>query len=181
MACGECGVGYFQPNTSSSSSGGETPQADQKLFKALGNQAEKIKFQIDSGAAITVMKATDCKDYPLVKCGYHRALRAANGTPIEDKGDKHVHLVGPNGGPAQVVRAGATNVVNNLLSVIALEDTGHRIVFGGNERYYEHKASGVRTMIARVKGEYVVEYDVIPYAQVKGKVEQGNGSGHARR
>ena len=67
--------------------------------------------------------------------------------------------------------------MNNLLSVVALEDTGHRLVIDSSERYYEHKVTGVRTQIHRVKNEYFVDYDVIPYNKT-GKT--GNGSGHAR-
>ena len=77
----------------------------------------------------------------------------------------------------QIVRAGATKVVNNLMSVVALEDTGHRLVIDSSERYYENKTNGVRTKIHRVKNEYFVDYNVIPYNQT-GK--PGNGSGHAR-
>lgn len=134
----------------------------------------KIKFQIDSCAVLTVMKETEATDYLLLKLVANRNLRAANGTVIKDIGDRHVHLLGPNGGPVQVVRAGATDVVNNLLAVVALEDTGHRIVIGSGERYYGHKVSGVRTKIHRVKNEYFVEYNVIPYSQTR---KMANGSG----
>ena len=75
-----------------------------------------------------------------------------------------------------MVTAGAANVVYNLLSVIAFEHTGRRIIIEGSERYYEHKLIGVRTKIYRVKGEYVFEYDVIPHANT-----QGNEGGHAMR
>ena len=88
-----------------------------------------------------------------------------------------MHMLGPEGGAVQVVRAGVTDVVNNLLSVVALEDTGHRLVIDAHERYYENKASGVRTKIHRVKNEYFVDYNVIPYAQT-GRAS-GNGTGRA--
>ena len=55
-----------------------------------------------------------------------------------------------------------------------------RIVFDGDERYYEHKVSKVRTKINRIRNEYIVEYDVIPYAHIKDRMP-GNGVGHARR
>ena len=76
------------------------------------------------------------------------------------------------------MRAGATDVIYNLLSVVALEDTGHRLVIDSGERYYEHKVSGVRTKIHRIRNEYFVEYNVIPYSQTK---KMGNGAGHARQ
>ena len=124
------------------------------------------------------MKRTEALDCPLLKPGYARNLRAASGTIIKDIGDRHLHLLGPNGGPVQVVRAGATDVITYLLSVVALEDTGHRLVIDSGERYYEHKVSGVRTKIHRIRNEYFVEYDVIPYSQIR---KTGNGAGHARK
>ena len=139
---------------------------------------DKIRFQIDSGAALTVMKDTEATDYPLLKPPQQRNLRAANGTPIADSGDRHVHLLGPDRSMVQIVRAGATKVVNNLMSVVALEDTGHRLVIDSSERYYENKATGIRTKIQRVKNEYFVDYNVIPYN--KSMKIPGNGSGHAR-
>ena len=180
MACRECGIevgGQVRPTrhdredyTSPSTNGVE-------LISALDDRMDKIRFQIDFGAALTVMKDTDATDYPLLRPPQHRHLRAANGTPIHDSGDRHVHLFGPDRSMVQIVRAGATKVVNNLMSVVALEDTGHRLVIDSNERYYENEASGVRTKIHRVKNEYFVDYNVIPYNQT-GKT--GNGSGHAR-
>ena len=85
--------------------------------------------------------------------------------------------MGPDRSMVQIVRAGATKVVNNLMSVAALEDTGHRLVIDANERYYENKANGIRTKIHRVKNEYFVDYNFIPYAQT-GRAS-GNGTGRA--
>jgi hypothetical protein len=175
MACGECGIEVGgqarhvvrEDNTS----------RDVELISALDTKARMIRFQIDSGAALTVMKDTEATDYPLLRPPQPRNIRAANGTPIQDKGDRHVHLLGPDRGMVQIVRAGATKVVNNLMSVVALEDTGHRLVIDANERYYENKASGVRTKIHRVKNEYFVDYNVIPYAQT-GRAS-GNCTGRA--
>ena len=145
---------------------------------ALDQTSWKIRFQIDPGASHMVMKETVTTDFPLVKPACERNLRAANGTPIKDIGDRHVHLLGPNGGSIQVVRAGATDVINNLLSVVALEDTWHRLVIDSGERYYEHNVSGVRTKINRVRNEYFVKYNVIPYSSTR---KMGNGSGHAKQ
>ena len=124
------------------------------------------------------MKQTEATDYPLIKPACNLNLRTGNRTVIEYIGDRHVHLLGPNGGPIQVVRAGATNVINNLLSVVAPEDTGHRLVIYRGERYYEHNVSGVRTKIHRVRNEHFVEYNVNPYSQTK---KVGHGAGHARQ
>jgi len=185
MACGECGIGLgevtleCEDNTSpvrDVTSEREDKTSPDQLLAALSETSRKIRFQIDSGASLTVMKESEATDYPLVKPVRDRYIRAANGTPIKDAGDRHVHVLGPDGGAVQVVRAGATDVVNNLLSVIALEDTGHRLVIDKDERYYEHKVSGERTIIHRVKNEYFVDYNVIPYAQTR---KTGNGQGHA--
>ena len=112
----------------------EDKASPDQLLAALSDTSRKIRFQIDSGASLTVMKESEATDYPLVKPVRDRYIRAANGTPIKDKGDRHVHLLGPDGGAVQVVRAGATDVVNNLLSVVALEDTGHRLVIDKDEK-----------------------------------------------
>ena len=138
-----------------------------------------IRFQIDSGAALTVVKDTETTDYPLLKPTVTRHLGAANCTPIADSGDRHINLLGPDRSVVQIVRAGATKVINNLMSVVALEDTGHRLVIDSSERYYEHKVTGVRTMIHRVKNEYLVDYNVIPYA--KTGTASGNSAGRAKK
>ena len=104
-----------------------------------------------------MVKDTEATDYPLLKPRVNRRLRAANSTPIADSGDREIHLLGPDRSVVQVVRAGATKVANNLMSVDALEDTGHRLVIDSTERYYEHKVTGVRTQIHRVKNEYFVD------------------------
>lgn len=60
-----------------------------------------------------------------------------------------------------------SGVINNLLFVYSLENTGHRFVIDSGERYYGHKVSGVRNKIHRIRNVYFVEYDILPYNQNK--------------
>lgn len=85
--------------------GGQAPLEEQSLFNALEQQSIKIKFR-------TIRW---CLPVEIARCEQRMS-------PFEDVDDRHVHLRGPSGGPAQVARAGATNVVNNLMSVIALSE-----------------------------------------------------------
>ena len=165
MACGECGIDQVYLGCPAGVTTCPAGASD-VVVGAVDQTMRKIATQIDSGAAMTVMKYTEATDYPLLKPRGLRQLRAANGTPIKDLGDRHVHLLGPDGGCVQIVRVGATDVVNNLLSVSALEHTRHRLVINGNERYYKHKVSKVRTQIHRMKNEYFVDYNVILYIRL---------------
>ena len=180
MACGECGIEVGGQVRQVSDRGDKTPPTtDVELIAALDHSSGMIRFQIDSGAALTVVKDTEATDHPLLKPTVHRSLRAANGTPIADSGDRHIHLLGPDRSVVQIVRAGAMKVVNNLMSVVVLEDTGRRLVIDSSERYYEHKVTGVRTKIHRLKNEYFVDYNLIPYAQTG--TASGNSAGRARQ
>ena len=56
MACGECGIGHVHPEAKPDREDKNSPSADEKLFAALDQTSRKIKFQIDSGASLTVIK-----------------------------------------------------------------------------------------------------------------------------
>ena len=84
MACGECGIGLgevtleCEDNTSpvrDVTSEREDKTSPDELLAALSETSRKIRFQIDSGASLTVMKESEATDYPLVKPDRDRYIR----------------------------------------------------------------------------------------------------------
>ena len=101
----------------------------------------KMRFGIDSGAAVTVIGQHVAPDYP-ARAGLKRTLRAANGAAIPEYGCKRLVIGGAWG--QGIVKAGAPGVSKNLLSVSQLVDGGNEVIFRPNGAFIRHTKTGRR-------------------------------------
>ena len=140
--------------------------ADSLAVHAVGIQKEKVRFGVDSGAALTVVQKHTGADYPLQKSVNRKVMRAANGEVIPDLGSRDLAVVGhsASGDQCQFLRATVAPVSKNLLSVSALVDAGHEVVFGPSESYYRHQKTGKKKNFQRINGVYELELELEPFS-----------------
>ena len=141
----------------------DSPQTpDEYRIQAL-NQPETVTFGVDSGAAVTVVKADTASDYPCDRSGRRKNMRDCQGNAVPDHGIKQLALKLPNGtyNFAQVTVA---PVQKNLLAVSDLVKAGHEVVFGPRKAYIKNGSTGAMTPMREVNGTFEVDYELAPYA-----------------
>ena len=82
--------------------------------------------------------------------------RAANGTPIANKGEKSLSGYSSTGSPIGITFQMA-DVTKPLGSVRAMVDAGNRVVFDKGNSYIQHKGTGMTTKIEERGGAYVFD------------------------
>ena len=127
---------------------------------AVASEKEELRFGVDSGAALTVVRSDVATDYPVVSMR-KRFLRAANGQAIPDLGNKEITL--KDGYGHRIVRTAVADVSKNLLSVSQLVDAGHEVVFSPKKSVIRHLQTGRVKEIERTNGVYEVSYQMEPY------------------
>ena len=122
---------------------------------------EKVTFGVDTGAAATVMKFRECKDYPIDE-SLAQNYTAANGSSLQGKGQRVLESV-----EGLFVRTGVSDQLRkNLLCVADMCDVGHRVVFDNDEGYYaEHKQSGQRIWFKRNGKVFDLTLKIQPYSK----------------
>ena len=170
--CGECAsqkVWHMEPDDSE-------PESTESLVKDLcaleSDVRETVRFGIDSGAAVTVINKDVAMDYPLKTDKPAMKLRAAGGNVIPHHGDKAigVHLSRPPSGrstPLRMIRTSVAGVSKNLMAVSALVDADHTVVFSKQRSYIKNQKTGEILNLERVNGVYEVEFDVVPFSELK--------------
>ena len=128
-----------------------------------------LRFGVDSGAAVTIMRKTECVDYPVDGSGSPVHYTCADGGRISDMGQRTLAIQTDEG--VRLMRTRDGDISKNLLSVSSLVDTGHRVVFDADGSYAEHKTSGRRISFARRNGIYELDLTVLPFSQSPRAVE----------
>jgi hypothetical protein len=118
---------------------------------------EKITVTIDSGAVDSVgprTMATDIsiKDTPASRAGLK--YRAANGTPIDNLGDKSIQGVTKQGNKVGMTFQIA-DVTKPLGAVRAMLAAGNKVVFESGHSYIQDKTRTIKTPIEERNGAYV--------------------------
>ena len=98
---------------------------DDRELMAVASKKEEIRFGVDSGAALTVVRSDVATDYPVTR-ERKRSLRTADGQSIPDLGSKEIMLKEPS---SWFVKTAVADVAKNLLSVSPLVDAGHEVIF----------------------------------------------------
>ena len=130
----------------------------EEIYTLDWNQdALKLVFGVDSGAAVTILKTDECSSYPL-DTSVKREFKAANKTMLKTEGRRNIDLV--SGG---LIRAEVGNVSKNLMSVADLEDAGFHVQFSGEgQRYAIHRETGQKFSFVRRGRVYDLEVAVQP-------------------
>jgi hypothetical protein len=123
---------------------------------------QKIRFTVDSGAAETVCKKTDAKNFPIIYGGNESMTKyiMPNGEIVENDGGKHLKVKTAEG-EKFIVRTQLTDVRKPLMSVSKVCDEGNRVIFEENGGFIENKKSGQRTNFLREGNVYVLEMDMV--------------------
>ena len=128
-------------------------------LNAIGE--ETVTFGVDPGAELTVIGQATATGYP--KNGHQsvKAMRDCTGKPVEDLGSKNLVLKGPLG-----MTYAATTVApvqKNPLSVAAMIDAGHEVVFRKSGSYIRNIKTGRWHSLRRVRNTYEVDFRLEPY------------------
>ena len=123
---------------------------------------ETVTFGVDSGAELTVIGQATATGYP--KNGHLsvKAMRDCTGKPVEDMGTKNLVLKGPLG--MTYTATTVAPVQKNLLSVAAMIDAGHEVVFRKNGSYIRHMKTGRWHALRRVRNTYESDFKLEPYS-----------------
>ena len=127
---------------------------------AVESETGELRFGVDSGAALTVVRSDVAMDYPVVGAR-RRSLRAANGQAIPNIGNKEITLKDSQG--HRIVKTAVAGVSKNLLSVSQLVDTGHEVIFSPKKSVIRNLQTGRVKEIERTNGVYEVSYQMEPY------------------
>ena len=123
---------------------------------------KKIKFTVDSGAAETVCKKSDAKDFPTIYGGSESLTKyiMPNGEIVENDGEKHLKVKIAEG-EKFIVRTQLTDVRKPLMSVSKVCDEGNIVVFNQNGEYIQSEKTGKKTSFSREGNVYALEMDLI--------------------
>ena len=106
-----------------------------EIMSLEGHAAERITFEVDSGAALMVIGKDVAAEYPKVQ-GHAKRMTDCQGNPVVNIGQKDLALRGPTG--RSFARVTVASVAKNLLSVSSLLKTGHEVVFSCGKSYIRH-------------------------------------------
>jgi len=143
----------------------------------FGDDFEEIDVCVDSGASVSALPKDKCMDYPLIPTAASEAGRfywSAKGEKVYDEGAKVPRCVSAEG-DFYDLNFSSCDVRRALGSVSGMIHRGKKVVFDlddgtldGNGiyscgSYIEDKATGKRTHMREVDGNFVVKMKVIPY------------------
>ena len=123
---------------------------------------ETVTFGVDSGAELTVIGQRTAASYPKSGNGSMKAMRDCTGKPVEDLGAKNLVLKGPLG--TTYAATTVAPVQKNLLSVAAMVDAGHEVVFRKDGSYIQNLRTGRWHSLRRVRNIYEVDFKLEPYS-----------------
>ena len=143
------------------------------------NVVERVRFGVDSGAALTVVSENFGMDYSIIpRSGPRRCLRSATGEAIPEKGDRHLMVRCPTAETQNVIRSTVAGVAKNLLAVVDLVDAGHEVKFSREDSYIKNENPGQKIQMVRNQRNYEVEFEVVPYTEAQAQISKsGNGLG----
>ena len=84
---------------------------DDRELMAVASKKEELRFGVDSGAALTVVRSDVATDYPVMR-ERKRSLRTADGQSIPDLGNKEIMLKDSYG--YRIVKTAVADVSRNL-------------------------------------------------------------------
>jgi len=124
-----------------------------------GGNWEKTTVIVDSGAVDSVGPPTMAMDVKVRDTPASRAglkYRAANGTAIDNQGEKVIQAI-----TKQDKKIGMTfqiaNVTKSLGSVRAMLDAGNRVIFQKGNSYIEDRSGTIKTPIEERNGAFVFD------------------------
>lgn len=138
--------------------------------RPLLNRSTKVRFGIDSGAAVSVIPECVCADYSFQTTeGTGNVYHAAGGHIIADLGSRTLYA--EVDGQFKGLRPRVGKIQKPLLSTYDLCRAGHRVVFdmenGVGKPYAEHKETGQRTRSHLRKRVWELDVQVMPHANLK--------------
>ena len=139
------------------------------LLDAKG--AYKIKIGVDSGAAVSVMMANACPDYPVqMDTQTGKPYVVASGSAIHDKG-KRQYLAVQNG-KLVAGQGRVCDVHKNLSSVFDMVQQGHKVTFDKDEHGQDtshalHKETGMKIPFQLAGRVWDMELTVVPFETAK--------------
>ena len=128
----------------------------------------KMRFGIDSGAALTVIGWHVAPYYPS-RAGLKRTLRAANGAAIPVYGCKRLVIGGAWG---QGIVKAAAGVSKNRLSVSQLVDAGNEVIFRPDGAFIRHTKTGRLMPLIRRNGVFELEVALSPFKKLNSQMRQ---------
>ena len=135
---------------------------------------------VDSGAAATVVPASQFAEYPLVPNAMGESGRVyytANGGKVRDLGTRS--LIGKIGGRRRGLRASAADVSKALVSVADMVDQGNVVVFSKDRSFAYHPKA--KEKIEFLRRNKVYEFDIEVDQYVSGGAGRSVFPGRLRR
>ena len=123
---------------------------------------ETVRFGVDSGAAVTIMRSDECLDYPILADGTTVKYKTANGGAVPDEG-RRVLVVDTDNGP-RVLRTRVGAVTKNLLSVADLVDANRTVVFDAAGSFAKNKTTGALVPFKRRNSVFETDLVVRPFS-----------------
>ena len=146
---------------------------------------EKVSVTVDSGAIDSVVPDTVAKGVPKRETNASRnglKYRAANGTPIDNEGEKQLQGYTNEGSPVTMTMQVA-KVTKPLGSVRAMVEANNMVVFDKGNSYIWDKASWTKTKIDERNGAFVFDIwipkgnsdnETVNTGRYQALMEQGN-------
>jgi len=121
---------------------------------------QKIRFGVDSGAGVTVIKESEAMDYPKQRCGGTKKMKNCSGVIVPDLGDKVLGLRYGKGN-LRFAKVTCAPVAKNLMAVSSLVDTDHEVVFRHESRggsFVKHFGTGETMKMERKDGVFDLQF-----------------------
>ena len=129
---------------------------------------ERLECVVDSGATVSVMAPECAGEYEVQPSAASRAgvtYQVANGDEIANLGEKLVPVV-TDEGTMRGMRSQIAQVSSPLQAVRQLHETGHLVVFDGDESFCFNKMTGEVNHIRDDGTNYLMGVWVIPRNEV---------------
>ena len=138
---------------------------------------QKITMAVDSGAAETVIPHTLVMGHPIVETQASRSgvnYASATGQPIPNLGEQRLPLC-TSEGSLRSMTFQATPVSRALGSVKRMNETGHVVVFDGQNSYIQNKVTGEVNWLREENGNYLMDLWIMPMDKLNELKHQGFG------
>ena len=125
-----------------------------------GGHWEKLTLAADSGAVDHVIMKNEANSVKMHETSASKAgfcYRAANGSKIQNYGEKHIDAL-TNEGNQAALTVQVADVKRNLGSVVKMMDEGNKVVFDNTWSYIQNKKSGRTTTMHKQNG--LMQFDI---------------------
>ena len=124
-----------------------------------------MRWNVDSGAAVTVVPRTVGQDYPVDDKDTGLIYKNASGGAVADEGCRRLlgRVSGGNGTIIKGINARVADVTRGLLSVAEIIDVGGEVHFTGKGAWMIDSTHRV-VNIERKGKAYEIEMELMPYA-----------------